>query len=252
MVPESPRSTPGITQPSTQPQAFEAHYAIFEGDKKVGESRVRLVPDNKNWRLTNTTRGTHGLASLLGFRRQEETLFNWHLEPTEKQGWLPVAYQFSQKVAFKKKTRSFHYDHTSGLARGKSDGRQWMLNVHPPFISPNLVVLALAVDLCSGQQEMHYRVLDKGALKDYHFVVNGTDTESGLIKITKKHSRPDRITESWHDPKRQCLNVRSRHKEPGGDWLETRLVSTSLRSPEEAETSPPLMKAAPASPTEQP
>jgi len=209
------------------PKPFEARYRIYKDGDEMGESVVKLLHDQNHWRLDSVVRGTHGLASLLGFKRSETTVFDWKYQPPDDL-WLPLSYRFSQKIAFKKKTSQFQYAPKTGLATGKSGSKTWQLPVKPPFISPSLVILTLAKDLCDGQQDMRYRVLDKGKIKDYHFTVVGT--ENGLIKVTKEHGSPERITESWHDPQRQCLNVRSRHKEPGDDWLETVLVSTTIET----------------------
>ena len=229
-APSTPVNASDSTEPDREtqraPKPFEARYRVSEDGDEMGESVVRLFRDQNHWRLDSVVRGTHGLASLLGFKRTESTLFDWRYQPPDDL-WLPLSYRFSQKVAFKKKTSQFQYDPKTGIAHGKSGSRSWQLPIKPPFITPNLVVLTLARDLCDGQQDIHYRVLDKGKVKDYHFTVVGT--EKGLIKVTKEHGSPERVTESWHDPRRQCLNVRSRHKEPGDDWLETVLVSTSLR-----------------------
>gem|GEM_PF-4427515 len=198
----------------------------------MGESTVSLQKTQGQWRLDSTVRGTHGLASLLGFKRKETTIFEWEPQ-SDHAPWQPLNYQFSQKVAFKKKTSRYQYHKDTSLATGHSGKKKWEQPVKPGFITPNLVVLALARDICSGKKDMRYRVLDKGRLKTYHFLVVGT--ENGLIKVVKRHSTAERVTESWHDPTRECLNVRSRHKEPDGDWIETTLLnSTFSATPEKS------------------
>ncbi len=220
MATESPASS--TNQPLLP---FEARYIIYEDGDEMGESSVILKKTTDHWQLDSVARGTHGLASLLGFKRSETTVFDWQATAGEDR-WLPLSYRFSQKVAFKKKTRHFSFDRQRGQATGKNGSKAWQLPVKPPFITPNLVIVSLARDLCRGQTDIHYRVLDKGKIKDYHFVVLGL--EDDLIKVSKEHGTPERITESWHDPARGCLNVRSRHKEPGDDWLETVLTSATV------------------------
>lgn len=227
-IPANPAKPAAAAQvvPVTPLEPFEARYVIYEDGDEMGESLVQLQKSQDHWQISSQVRGTHGMASLLGFKRKESTIFDW--QPQATIPWRPRSYRFSQKVAFKKKTSQYETNPTNGQVSGKTGSKKWQLRPETPFITPNLVVLALADDLCRGKQDMRYQVLDKGKIKDYHFTVVGN--ENGLIKVAKEHGSPERITESWHDPQRQCLNVRSRHKEPGGDWLETVLVNSQTKT----------------------
>lgn len=196
---------------------FIAKYTVFKDGKEIGDSSIELTKEESFYRLTDKTKGTHGMASFLGFKRSEVTLF------AEKEGKLDIdSYQMKQKVAFNKRLSSFQVDKQTQMVYGKHKGDEWQVDLPALFYTPNLVSLKLFDDICAGKKEkLEYPVLKAGKLQVYKFVI--TSEKGTLIEIDKLHSKPSRITKTWLDTNQHCIPVRTYHKEEGEDALESKL-----------------------------
>ncbi|MCF6319954.1 MAG: hypothetical protein L3J83_11900, partial [Proteobacteria bacterium] len=126
---------------------FKADYTVFKDGKQIGRSSIELSKDTPFYTITDKTKGTHGMASLLGFKRSETTLF------TEQNGtFIPESYQMKQKVAFNKRASEYQVDRENNKAYGSYKGDDWQLDVTDTFLTPNLVSLRLFNDVCEGKR----------------------------------------------------------------------------------------------------
>ena len=199
-------------------ELFKAEYIVFKDGKQIGDSSIILSKDEPFYTITDKTNGTHGMASFLGFKRSETTLF------TEKNdAFIPESYQMNQKVAFNKRQSEYQIDHDQQLVVGNYKGDDWQLNTTEPFLTPNLVSLKLFKDICTGKKNnLSYQVLKKGKLQTYNFAI--TSQKDNIIEVDKIHSKPTRITKLWLDTNKQCLPVSTYHIEEEEDALETKLT----------------------------
>ena len=197
---------------------FKVDYTVLKDGKKIGISSMEVAYETPFYTLTNQTNGTHGMASFLGFKRTEKTLF------TEDDGNLSVkSYDMTQKVAFSKRHSEYAVDSKQQLAVGNYKGDEWQLAVPSEYSSPNLVALNLAKDICAGKTEnLNYKVVKGGKLKEYKFSVKSS--VDGIIEVDKIHSKASRITKTWFDTNQQCIAIKTYHIEKGQDPLETKLV----------------------------
>jgi len=198
---------------------FKAEYKVFKGGKEVGNSSIELLKDDPFYKIIDKTNGTHGMASLLGFKRSEETLF------TDINGQFhPDYYKMKQKVAFNKRQSDYQVDKDTQMVYGKHKGDDWQIKMPSSFLTPNLVSLKLSQDICSGKiNKLNYKILKRGKLVDYSFKI--TSQKDNIIEVDKIHSKPTRVTKTWLDTKQQCIPVRTYHKEGDDDALETKLKS---------------------------
>jgi len=201
---------------------FKAEYTVFKDGKKIGQSSTELSMDAPLYVLTDKTNGTHGLASFLGFKRNEKTLF------TENNGVLmPESYQMDQKVAFKKHQSNYQIDIESKMAHGKHKGNDWQVAIPDVFTTPNLVILNLSQDICSGiTTGLNYTIIKDGKIKNYKFTI--TSEKEGIIEIDKVHSKPLRVTKTWLDKGQHCLPIKTYHIEEGEEPLETKLIKITF------------------------
>ncbi len=198
---------------------FKADYQVFKDGKKIGTSSIELVKDDPFYKIIDKTNGTHGMASLLGFKRSEETLFT-HVNGE----FHPDYYKMRQKVAFNKRQSDYQVDNETQMVYGKHKGDDWQTKTPSRFLTPNLVSLKLSQDICSGKKDnLSYKVLKRGELVNYSFKI--TSQNDNIIEVDKIHSKPTRITKTWLDTKQQCVPVRTYHKEGDDDALETKLKS---------------------------
>jgi len=203
---------------------FKAEYTVFKDGKKIGLSSIELTKNNPFYTITDKTNGTHGMASFLGFKRSETTLF------TESDGkFYPESYEMKQKVAFNKRHSDYQVDKETQMAYGKHKGDQWQTKIPDVFSSPNLVSLNLFRDVCQNKTTgLNYKVLKNGELKNYAFKI--TSHIDDIIEVDKIHSKPSRITKTWLDTKQNCLPIRTYHIEEGEDALETKLVQLKIEN----------------------
>ncbi len=203
---------------------FKADYTVFKDGKQIGNSSIELSKDAPFYTITDKTKGTHGMASLLGFKRSEITLF------TEQNGdFIPESYQMKQKVAFNKRASEYQVDHENNQVYGSYKGDGWKLEVTDNFLTPNLVSLRLFNDVCEGKRSgLDYQVLKKGKIQPYRFVI--TSQKDNIVEVDKIHSKSSRITKMWLDINKQCLPIRTYHIEKGEDSLETKLVQLTIEN----------------------
>ncbi len=205
---------------------FKADYTVFKDGKQIGKSSMQLTKDKSFFTIADKTNGTHGMASLLGFKRSESTVF------TEKDGVLiPESYQMKQKVAFNKQASEYkidrQIDRDKQQVAGSYKGDDWQLDTIDSFLTPNLVSLKLFNDICAGNKnDLTYQVLKKGKLKTYNFTV--TSKQDNILEVDKIHSNPSTITKMWLDTNKQCLPIRTYHIQEGEDSLETKLVQLEI------------------------
>jgi len=197
---------------------FKAEYTVFKDGKKIGLSSIVLTYDAPFFTVIDKTNGTHGMASFLGFKRSESTLF------TEENGvYYPDSYLMNQKVAFNKRKSEYQIDKQTQMAYGKYKDKDWQTKITGNFLTPNLVSIKLSQDICSGKtSNLNYPVLKRGKISNYTFkIISESD---GIIEVDKIHSKATRTTKTWLDKSQNCLPIKTYHKEEDEDPLETKLI----------------------------
>lgn len=201
---------------------FKAEYDVYKGGKKIGLSSIELTSDAPFYSLANKTNGTHGMASFLGFKRTESTLFTYNDDQFQIE-----SYQMKQKVAFNKRQSEYQIDKQSKMVYGNHKGKDWQSKTPTVFSTPNLVSLNLSQDICKDKKlGLDYQVLKDAKIKGYNFKI--VSEKNGVIEIDRIHSKPSRITKTWLDTNQQCLPVRTYHIEDGEDPVETKLIKITF------------------------
>ena len=202
-------------------EPFKAEYKVFKAGKEIGKSSIELSQKDDKLTLIDKTNGTHGMASFLGFKRSETTLFD-SVDGT----LLPVSYKMNQKVAFNQRKSNFKVENES--IEGKHKDKSFsLITPDNSFTTPNLVKLNLANDICNGKTEsLSYQVIDSGKLKTYKFEI--ASVKENIVEVNKVHTKPHRITKTWLDSERQCLPVKTYHSEKDEDILETKIINFNL------------------------
>ena len=203
-------------------QPFKAEYKVFKDGKEIGASSIELQKDSTLYKIIDKTKGTHGLASFLGFKRSEVSLFE-----DNDNHFIPDSYQMQQKVAFKKRHSEYQVDAETQMVYGKHKSKEWQIKQPKSFTTPNLVSLNLARDVCEGKTEnLNYTVLKRGKLVEYQFKI--TAKNKNIIEVDKIHSKPTRITKTWLDTQQKCIPVKTYHKEEDEDPLESKLKKVAF------------------------
>ncbi len=195
---------------------YSLKYEVLTDGKVSGELISTLsVSTPDQFVLSETTTGTKGMASFLGFKREEITRFSTQPSMTAQ------SYRMQQKVAFKKRQSNYRIDDQSQAIIGEHKGQQWRVDNNQPVISTSLLMLALAVDACAGKQTMSYQVVVPNAVKTYRFEVQESTPDT--IKVARIHDKKTAI--SWLDRHNQCLPLKSVYANGKGKVIETRLLT---------------------------
>ena len=203
-------------------ELFKADYEVFKDGKKIGTSSTELTKNASNFKITDKADGTHGMASFLGFRRSEVTVFT-----ENNNNFVPNSYQMKQKVAFNKRYSEYQIDEQKQMVYGVHKGNEWQMQIPTNFSTPNLVGLNLSQDICKGKKlDLNYQIVKDGKIQSYSFKI--ITENDGIIEVDKIHSKPSRITKTWLDKKQKCLPVKTYHVEKGEDPLETKLIKLAL------------------------
>jgi hypothetical protein len=202
-------------------ETFKAEYKVFKAGKEIGLSTIELLQDGDSYLLKDETDGTYGMASFLGFKRSETTVF-YNIDGQ----MIPQSYQMMQKVAFNKRASNYQINFDSNSISGTHKGTVWKTNnFNQAYSTPNLVKINLALDICSGKTDnLNYDVLDAGKIKQYNFIIE--NELDGIIEVHKIHTTATRITKTWLNTKQNCLPVKTYHIEDGEDPIETQLIDS--------------------------
>ncbi|TDR16273.1 hypothetical protein [Marinicella litoralis] len=200
-------------------QPFEATYEIIRGGKTTGTLTTLLekISDDR-WTIKDTIVGTSGMASFIGFKRVEKTEFIY-----DDKVLLATHHEMNQKAAFSNKTYTFNWQPESKQYQIQHKGQ---LTQYEPknkqVISSQMMPLALALAACQQNTKIELQVLKNKSVTPYQFNISNNKT---LIAERIYSNKTSKKTESWLDPKRQCLPSKQSHQVKDNPTILTKLTS---------------------------
>ncbi len=153
--------------------AFTAHYRLLRGGSQIGTATVTLAKTGVDtWTYTTQSRGTSGLASLLGASVDERSTFRWV-------GNLPqgISYDYSMKTAIKQKRRDVRFDWTHHVITVGDKGT-FRFPTQPGALERHTVPLALAAGLAAGKTSFTLPVAVRNRIEMQHYVTHGKQNVS--------------------------------------------------------------------------
>lgn len=147
--------------------AFTAHYRVSRNGSPIGTATLTLARGNGDgWVFTTDSRGTSGLASLVGASTLEVSTFHWV-------GDLPQgdSYDYTLK-AFKTKHRSVRFDWNTRTIEVEDHGLH-RFAAQPGAMERHTIALALAAGLAQGKADFTLPVAVKDRIETQHFVAQG-------------------------------------------------------------------------------
>jgi hypothetical protein len=154
--------------------AFTARYQLLKGDSPIGEATMTLSSSGHDtWTFVTDSRGTSGLAAMLGANARETSTFHW-------KGGLPegLSYDYSMDAAFKHKQRNVKFDWSANTIVVNDKGEH-RFAAQPGAIERHTVVLAIAAGLKDGKREFALPVAVRDRIQTQQFAVKG----SGAISV---------------------------------------------------------------------
>lgn len=145
--------------------AFVAHYELLRNGSPIGKAELTLTPQaNGTWTFVTTSKGTAGLAGLLGVNSREVSVFQWT-------GVLPQcdSYDYTLDTGLKKKQRTVRCDWNRHVIT-VHDKIDYRFATQPGALERHTVPLALAAGLATGQRSFDLPVAVRDRIQTQHYV----------------------------------------------------------------------------------
>ncbi len=203
---------------------FAATYEVRRNGDVLGEATLRLTRDGSHWRFSNTTRGTHGLAKVIGVRIDESSRFRYLPDGRPE----TIQYEFLQKIGFSERRRGVR-TFANDIELSKSEER-WRVPYVVGFVDRQLATVALMQAAASGRSGLQtLQVVGGGAVEAQSWMISSAENvphtrERGLRVERQRESAEGRSTVMWLDAARGHLPLRIEQREDDGEKIEMRLL----------------------------
>jgi hypothetical protein len=210
-------------------QPFQADYQVLRNGKELGHATLTLrEAGNGNWEFSSQTKGTKGMASMLGLDVQEKSTFRWR-------DGLPegLRYRYSQQAAIKSRERSTDFDWSTRQAVSHDGSSTSTAPLQGSAMDRNLVTLALMAKLKTGAHDLAFSVVDKDHVSTQRYASGAREAlplPAGTIEAVRVDRQRDdnkRTTTSWFAPQRNWLPVQIEQVEKNGETITMRLASAA-------------------------
>lgn len=201
------------------PQPFTAHYQVLQGDQKIGEATVTLkAVGNGQWTLENASKGTGGIAAMLGASSDETTRFRWTQGRPET-----LSYDYQMQAAIKSKQRHLNVDqnsHQVSVDEGKGT-RHYAGSAG--MVDRNTVPYAIGLALRAGKQQVTLPVAVRQKVEQQQYEVTGkaqVKVPAGSFNADKVQRSDDPSFNAWYVPGKYLLPVKLTQHDGGNLTLE--------------------------------
>lgn len=206
---------------------FQADYEVLRNGKELGRATLTLrAADDGTWEFSNQTKGTKGMAGLLGVDVVEKSTFRWREGQPEG-----LRYLYSQEAAIKSRQRSTEFDWQTHQAQSRDGNNVWTAPLQASAMDRNLVTIALMAELKSGARDLAFKVVDKDKVAEQHYTQSAHETLSlpagkiDAVRVERQRADNSRTTTSWFAPQRNWLPVQIEQVEKNGETITMRLAS---------------------------
>jgi hypothetical protein len=207
---------------------FQADYQVLRNGKELGQATLALRDaGHGTWEFSSQTRGTKGMASLLGVDVVEKSTFRWR--DGIPQG---LHYTYAQKAAIKSRQRSIDFDWDTQQARTHDGDRESVVPLQGSAMDRNLVTLALMARLRSHSPDLTFHVVDKDHVGEQRYVAGARESLSlpagriDSVRVDRQRDDSKRTTTIWFAPQRDWLPVQIEQVEKNGETITMRLAAT--------------------------
>ena len=206
-----------IAGPTLKPE--HATYSVLRDGKALGEASYTLsVNPDGSFSLRSETRGSAGMAKLLGLDVREESVFNVH--DRTLQG---LRYDYQQDAAIKHKQRHVDFDWQAGQVHVNDNGKDFHYAIVPGCIDRSAVAVALGVAVGDGAKSITLPVAVRDRVEQQHYAVRGEEKmqlPKGTFTTTVvERTDPKREAKSWYAPGLGVLPVRVQQRQHDGSII---------------------------------
>lgn len=209
--------------------AFEARLEVLRNGKVMGETVFTFTAGEGTWRMETQTRGTRGLARLIGLDESSFSEGDW-------QDGNARPLRFERNVRAIKTLRwSADFDWPGGIVRTSHPDGESTLELQPGVIDETAIGLRVRAGLARGEDDWHLLVVDEDEIEQQHFAVRGVErvqTALGCLAAHRVEKIRDpsskRYTRTWYADDYDFVPVRIEHGKRGDDHMESRLVEITV------------------------
>lgn len=199
---------------ASAPAPFTATYQVQRDGQTIGEATITLSATDGGYAYRNETRGTAGLAALLGASSDETTRFRWHDDAPET-----LTYDYAMDAAIKQKHRHLQVDWSAGQVT-VDDGKGPIHYASAPgMVDRNTLPLALGLALRDGRKSVVLPVGVKQRVEQQQYAVQATEPVSvpaGEFKAQRvSRTDTDKPFDAWYVPAKFPLPVKMAQSEGG-------------------------------------
>ena len=196
-----------------------AVYTVMRDGKAVGDATYNLAPNGDGtWTLHSATKGSAGMAKLVGLDVRENSTFQWR--DGKPQG---VRYDYKQDAAIKHKDRTIDFDWTAQRANVVDNGKNFSYALPANTIDRSTVALTLGMMLADGAHEATLAVAAKDHVEQQRYQVRGTekiDVPAGSFQAVHiERTDVQGKASSWYAPNVATLPVRVEQVQGDGSTI---------------------------------
>ena len=206
---------------------FHADYEVLRNGKELGVASLTLrAADHGTWEFSSQTKGTKGMASLLGVDVVEKSTFRWNAGQPEG-----LHYLYSQEAAIKSRQRSTEFDWQTHEAQSREGDKVWTAPLQVSAMDRNLVMIAMMAQLKAGAHDLAFKVVDKDKVSEQRYAQGAHETLSlpagkiEAVRVERQRADNSRTTTSWFAPQRNWLPVQIEQVEKNGETITMRLAA---------------------------
>jgi hypothetical protein len=176
-----------------------ATYTVTRDGKAIGTATYSLAANaDGTWTLHSETRGTGGMAKLLGLDVREDSVFG--LRDGKLQG---LRYDNRQDAAIKHKRRSIDFDANAGQIHVRDNGKDFQYALVDGAIDRSAVAVALGLALADGATSATLPVAVKDRVEMQRYTVHGgavINLPDGRHEATEidRADAPGKVMKSWY------------------------------------------------------
>lgn len=201
------------------PKAATAVYDVQRDGKTVGVATQTLVDNGDGtWTLHSVTKGSAGMARLLGLDVEETSTFKWI--DGKPQG---VTYSYKQEAAIKHKERTIVFDRTAQKANVDDNGKNFSYAAPADAIDRSTVSVAIGLMLADGTRDTTLPVAVRDHIEQQRFQARGEEKISvpaGSFQATHvERTDVQGKASSWYVPSVSALPVRVEQTQGDGSKI---------------------------------
>jgi len=198
---------------------MSATYAVVRNGKPLGDASYSLVANKDgSWTLRSVTKGSAGMAKLLGLDVHEESTFRW--QDGKPQG---LHYDYKQDAAIKSKRREIDFDWRENQARVRDNGKDFAYAIPSGTIDRSTVAVALGQAVAAGARDATLPVAAKDHVEQQTFATRGEEkinVPAGSFDAVRVE-RTDAAgkARSWYAPNVTTLPIRVEQLQGDGSTI---------------------------------